>query len=397
MLSSTALTVRRLMTPDPVRLLPQQSVQEALELMNRHRIGAILVADETNRLVGIFTERDFLRRTVSAVPGWRDIPVGEWMSPQPYTIHPDAGWEEAVSSMERLRVRHLPVVEENKPVGIITTRQLVSQRADHLHQLVSERTKEVRNSNEALLSRDSELTHYMKAAAKLQKRLILPHTPPAWPEISWGVHYEPVDPLGGDFYDFALPDENHLGMLIADASGHSIPAAIVAIMTKLAFSDSAKNTCRPGEVLAAMNVRLLDLSDERFVTAFYGVLERETRRFTYASAGHPFPFRYSARTGQVESLSARGFLLGITPDEVYVEKELILDPGDRLCFFTDGVPDCRDEQGCTFGQEQIGVLFRELANAPANLICTRFIERLKDFRGATKLPDDLTFVTVGVT
>src|SRR4051812_12573069 len=129
------LTVRRLMTADPARVRPDQSVQDALDLMNAQRVGAVVVADEADRVVGIFTERDFLRQARQSGTNWQGTPIKEWMSPYPYTIHPDAGWEEAVASLERLRVRHLPVVADGKLVGIVTTRQLVAQRADHLNQV----------------------------------------------------------------------------------------------------------------------------------------------------------------------------------------------------------------------------------------------------------------------
>src|SRR5436305_6638259 len=108
------LTVRSLMNPKPVRIGPDQSVRAALDLMNEHRIGAMVVADDQDRVVGIFTERDFLRRASRSPADLAQVPISDWMSPYPYTIHPDAGWEEAVASMERLRVRHLPVVADSK-------------------------------------------------------------------------------------------------------------------------------------------------------------------------------------------------------------------------------------------------------------------------------------------
>src|SRR6478609_9784674 len=182
------LTVRRLMTTDPVRVVPDQPVQ---------------VADANDKVVGIFTERDFLRQVCKGPADWRSAPVRDWMSPYPYTIHPDAGWEEAVASLERLRVRHLPVVEDGKLVGIVTTRALMAHRAEHLNEIVRERTRELKRANDALLARDAEVTHYMNSAARLQKRLVLPQSPPDWPEVAWGVHYAPLDPLGGDLYGFA--------------------------------------------------------------------------------------------------------------------------------------------------------------------------------------------------
>src|SRR5947209_5810158 len=163
------LTVRRLMTTDPVRVAPDQPVQVAVELINARRVGAVLVADATDKVVGIFTERDFLRQVCKGPADWRSAPVRDWMSPYPYTIHPDAGWEEAVASMERLRVRHLPVVEDGRVVGIITTRALMAHRAEHLNLLVGERMRELRRANDDLMARDAELTHYMNSAARLQK------------------------------------------------------------------------------------------------------------------------------------------------------------------------------------------------------------------------------------
>ncbi len=363
--------------------------------MNQHRIGAVLICDG-DRLVGIFTERDFLRRVCGAHPGWREMAVREWMSPHPYTIHPDAGWEEAVTSMERLTVRHLPVLENGRIVGIITTRQLMSRRAGHLNQVVAERTQELKRTNDALLARDSEVTHYMKAAARLQKRLVLPQEPPDWPEVAWGIHYVPMEQLGGDFYDFARPDPEHLGVLIADASGHGVPAALVAVMARQAFSEASKQTSRPGAVLAEMNRRLQEMADERFVTAFYGVFDRRNRTFTYANAGHPFPFRYSAATGKIELLSARGFLLGVTLEERYAEKTVELAPGDRLGLFTDGLPDCRDERGETFGSDRFSDLFERVANRPAAGMVEEVVSELRRFQGAAKPVDDVTLVAAEV-
>lgn len=395
MASALDLTVRRLMTPAPGYVTPDQPVQSALDLMYTRHIGAVLVAESSGKLVGIFTERDFLRRACTTGDGFQS-PVSEWMSPYPYTIHPDAGWEEAVASMERLRVRHLPVVEDGKLVGIVTTRQLVAQRANHLNQIVAERTRELRQANDALLARDAELTHYMKAAARLQKRLVLPQSPPDWPEVSWGVHYSPLDPLGGDLYGFARPDDDHLGVFIADASGHGIPAAMVAILAKAAFVEASRQTVHPGEVLAAMNERLQDMADERFVTAFYGVLDRKTRRLTYANAGHPFPLWYSARRKACVDLPARGFLLGVMPDEVFVEKSVELEPGDRICLYTDGVADCRDEQGATFGAERLRSQLVEYAEKNASQITESFVEGLKQFRGSAMPVDDMTLVVAEI-
>ena len=285
------LTVRQVMQVEPVVVLPECPLRAVMDQMNQRRIGAIIVVGPSLELRGIFTERDLLRRVADADPGWRDRPVAEWMTSDPHTITPDVGWEEAVALMTRLRVRHLPVIEANRVVGIVSTRMMMGFRAEYLNGLVEARTRDLKRAMDEVMARDSELRYNLRAAGRLQTRLLLPHQPPQWPELRWGVYYAPLDHLGGDYYDVARPDPDHLGFLIADASGHSIAAAMVAIMSRTAFTEVSGTTTSPGEVLSEMNARLQGLADERFVTAFYGVLDRRTRVLTFSNAGHPYPLR----------------------------------------------------------------------------------------------------------
>jgi phosphoserine phosphatase RsbU/P len=390
------LTVRDLMTSPPVVLeSPDASIQDALDLMNQHRVGGVVILDQT-RLVGIFTERDFLKHAADPVPGWRTIPIREWMSPSPYSIDPNTNWEQAVESMQRLRIRHLPVVEANHVIGIVTSKALIANRANYLDQIVLERTREVRRANDSLLSREAEVNHYMKVAGRLQRAIVLPQDPPDWPGIHWAVHYAPLDPLGGDFYDYAQIDKDHLGLLIADASGHSIPAALVAIMARYAFTEVSGKSISPGEVLGKMNERLQNLVDERYVTAFYGILNRQTRVFKYANAGHPFPLQFRGATGEIVPLSARGFPLGISPDERYREKEVHLEPGDRLCLYTDGIPDVMTEMGESFGTSRVQDYLREYGAETSRQLVDGLLAQLTAFRGERRPSDDMTLVLADI-
>jgi len=365
-------------------------------LMNRYRVGAVVVAGPDRVLAGIFTERDLLRRVGDAGPGWRDHPVSEWMTVDPYIISPDVGWEEAVGLMDRLRVRHLPVIEDRKVIGIVSTRLLMGWRGQFLSREVEERTRALKAANDELLARDAELRLNLRAAGRLQTRLFLPQERPDWPDLHWGVHFAPLDHLGGDYYDFARPDPDHLGILIADASGHSIAAAMVAIMCRFAFAGVAGKTVRPGEVLTVINERLQGLTDDRFVTAFYAVLNRRTRVLTYANAGHPYPLHFAARTGQVGQLAARGFLLGIMPGEQYQERTVELEPGDRLCFYTDGMVDARNEIGETFGADRLRECLLAHAADPADALAARLVGCQHTFRGTHTLSDDVTLLVAEI-
>ncbi|MFM8271888.1 MAG: PP2C family protein-serine/threonine phosphatase [Gemmata sp.] len=391
-MQSDALTVRDVMQPQPVLVAPECPLRAVMAEMNQRRIGAVVVVRAGDELAGIFTERDLIRRVADVDPGWRDTPVSDWMTSNPHTILPDVRWEEAVAAMHRHRVRHLPVLDGRRVIGIITSRMLMSQRAEFLDRLVEQRTRQLKAALDEVMSRDAELRQNLRAAARFQTRLLLPHAPPEWPELRWGFHYAPLDQLGGDYFDVAQPDPDHFGFLIADASGHSIAATMVAIMSRIAFADVAGTTTSPGAVLSAMNVRLQGLADERFVTAFYGVLNRRTRVLTYASAGHPYPLRYAARTGAVEPLVSQGFLLGIMPEEQYRERTVQLEPGDRLCFYTDGLIEARDDRGEDYGQQRLERALEEHSQCPAGVLTERLIADQRAFRGDQKLSDDVTLV-----
>lgn len=114
------LRVRHFMHPDPVMVEPGRPIREVLGVMNDRRIGAVVVVDTDRSLLGIFTERDLLKRVTAADPGWRDYPVSMWMSPRPHQIGPEAGWEDVTATMERHSVRHLPVVEGGRVIGIVS-------------------------------------------------------------------------------------------------------------------------------------------------------------------------------------------------------------------------------------------------------------------------------------
>jgi serine phosphatase RsbU (regulator of sigma subunit)/CBS domain-containing protein len=391
-----AVTVRQVMNPDPARVSPDTPVQEALRLMNARRIGTVLVVEGGDLLLGIFTERDLIRRVLTADEGWRGTPVGDWMTRDPHTVGPDVGWEEAAGLLERLKVRHLPVVEAGRVVGLISSRLLIAHREEFFGRAIEERTAELRRANEQLLARDAEMLYNLRAAGRLQNRVLLPQTPPDWPDLRWSIHFAPLDHLGGDYYDFAAPSPDHLGFLIADASGHSIPAALVAILARFGFAQAAGATPHPGDVLSAMNRRLQDLTEERFVTAFYGVLDRRTGVFRYSSAGHPPPLHFEAKTGRVRELLSQGFMLGIMPEEVYAEREVALESGDKLIFYTDGLVEARNEIGELFGTQRLTECLTEHGREASAELLAHVLECQKGFCGQAPLTDDVTAAVVEV-
>lgn len=391
-MSVPEFTVRQVMQAEPVAVSPTTLVQDALNIMNDRRIGALLVFDDPSQLLGIFSERDLLRRVVSAVPGWREYSVSDWMTKSPHTISPDVDWDEAVGMMARVRVRHLPVLEDGRVIGLISNRALMVTRTEYLNGKIEERTRALKDANAQLLAREAESVRNLRAAGRLHRELVLPKSPPELPNLRWAIHYKPLDMLGGDYYDFAEPALDHLGILIADASGHSIPAALLAVMASVGFNDVADRYASPGMVLTHLNRRLLGLSDERFVTAFYGVFDSNSNTMRYTTAGHPPPLHYRAATGQVLPLSGTGFLLGIMPEEEYREREITLEPGDKLCLYTDGITEARNEIGEMFGQERLVGCLTNHGELEAKPLADEILTCQKAFCGSEPRTDDVTLM-----
>ena len=162
-MSVPEFTVRQVMQAEPVAVSPTTLVQDALNIMNDRRIGALLVFDDPSQLLGIFSERDLLRRVVSAVPGWREYAVSDWMTKNPHTISPDVDWDEAVGMMARVRVRHLPVLEDGRVIGLISNRALMVTRTEYLNGKVDERTRALKDANDQLLAREAESVRNLRA------------------------------------------------------------------------------------------------------------------------------------------------------------------------------------------------------------------------------------------
>lgn len=395
MTKPAVLTVREVMAGDPIMVPPDLPLQDVIRVMNRHRIGSVLVGIGTS-LHGIFTERDLLGLAAEAATGWRQQRVGDWMTPEPMAIHPDADWETALSMMERYNIRHLPVVDDGHLVGILSSRQVISNRTRYLDQLVRQRTHELQTLTSELLERDRQMQFQLKVAGELLTRALLPCGPFDGPGLTWAVRFAPLDALGGDYYDFVAPDERYLGVLIADASGHSVSAAMIAVMARIAFAEVARTTTKPADVLRGMNERLVGLTEERFVTAFFGLFDRETRRLTCSNAGHPLPLHFQHRKQVCSPVGPNGLMLGIMPDVDYEEHTIELAPGDRLCFYTDGVIEAHGPGGEQFGAIRLTEVIRQQAPQSPHQLLQHLGQELDQFRGDASPTDDVTMLVAAV-
>jgi serine phosphatase RsbU (regulator of sigma subunit)/predicted ester cyclase len=215
------------------------------------------------------------------------------------------------------------------------------------------------------------------------------------PELEgWQIapYYQPAREVGGDFYDFHLLPGGRLGLVVGDATGKGIPAALVMSTTCGMLRLAAQGSSSPGQMLRGVNEVLFpNIPSNMFVTCFYAILDPHSGRLSYANAGHDLPYLH--RNGEAEELRARGMPLGLMPGMSYEENETILYSGEAALFYSDGLVEAHDPQGGMFGFPKLRALVAE--HGEERSLGDLLLEELYSFVGeGWEQEDDITLLTL---
>ena len=225
---------------------------------------------------------------------------------------------------------------------------------------------------------------------------ILPRATPEVPGLHVAARYLPMSDIGGDFYDFDTSHADRLGVLVADVTGHGVPAALVASMVKMAFAAEAERLDDPGLVLTRMNRTLGGKFAGAYVTACCSVIDGPNRTLRYASAGHPAPILRGS-DGRVTHLDERGLMLAFDATAQYVTAEVALHAGDRLVFFSDGLVEACNAGDEFFGDRRLEqLLVASTAGTPEEFVEQIVAEVQRWVGPGAELQDDVTIVVVDV-
>jgi sigma-B regulation protein RsbU (phosphoserine phosphatase) len=240
-----------------------------------------------------------------------------------------------------------------------------------------------------------QLEHELEVVSEVQRRL-LPKQLPEIEGLHLAVHYATSRFAGGDYYDIIKMPDNQWGFMVADAEGHSAPAAVLMAMTCSLLHSYSGPPTDPAEVLTYINRTLCKVADPSFVTALYAVFDADQRTLRFSRAGHPPPMIYRREENKSVELTGKGvFPMGIYPYDQVPVHETRLGSGDRLLLYTDGVTERFDMEGNAYGENRLlGELAADAVDNP-RLILDGIIEDVQRFAGS-RPPDDDQALVLGI-
>ena len=221
---------------------------------------------------------------------------------------------------------------------------------------------------------------------------MLPTDFPELPDLEIYGRCSSAKNVGGDYFDFFLANENRLDMLIADVSGHNISAALMMANTRSVLRSLMQESIPVNEILARANQLLCDDMNQAgfFISVFLIRFDRLNRRVNYANGGHHPVFKYQPKTKDFEKLDADGLLLGVLPEVRFEEKTLILEPGDSLVMYTDGLIETSNKTGELYGYNNLKKMISKTAQKSPHEIIDEIFTNLESFSNSASQKDDIT-------
>jgi phosphoserine phosphatase RsbU/P len=240
------------------------------------------------------------------------------------------------------------------------------------------------------------LNNELEMARQIQLS-ILPHSIPQLPGLKIAARFLPMTSVAGDFYDFIQIDDKHIGILVADVSGHGLPSALIASMLQVALTGQAAHASEPAKVLAGLNRALCGKFTHNFITAAYVYADLEENLMRYAGAGHPPVLQWRDSAGKTTQVLENGLILGMFEEARYEALEFPLEPGDRYVLYTDGVLEAANSAQEQFGADRFMRFIESHMHLGADQFSQTFLTELSGWSNQTSeqgQQDDITLLVI---
>ena len=245
---------------------------------------------------------------------------------------------------------------------------------------------------ERVADNERRMAREMKIAREIQRQLMPDEFPPI-PALETAVLFKPVAQLGGDLYDWIQFDDGRLAIVLGDVAGKGAPAALYGALASGVIRTRAGRKYPPGQMLELVNKTLFQRPVEgQYIAVTYSIYEPKTRIINLANSGLPYPLL--VRAGQPTFLDIGGIPLGLFANSKYEETELLLQTGDILVFYSDGVVEMRNDGGEEFGLKRLAETVRSNHEKSAKDIVKSISAVLADFIGRVRPQDDRTMIVI---
>ncbi|MFN8382672.1 MAG: SpoIIE family protein phosphatase [Anaerolineales bacterium] len=351
----------------------------------------VLMAEDTPEelLLNVLYEGEYLGEMSLLMPGGHR------------TASVRARGKSTLLSLSRAQFMDITKKHPELAVGMV---RVLSQRLDATNTAtfrdLTEKNRQLQTAYDELKAAQAQLIEKERLERELQvaadiQLSILPDVLPDFDEFGFGARILPARQVGGDFYDVFVLKDGRVGVLIGDVADKGVPSALFMARAHALIMAEADIGLTAGDALRLVNKHITRLQKStQFVTVLYGILDMQTREFSFARAGHEPPLLLHL-DGSVDRIPhSSGMALGLWDDIVLDERSLFLAPGDTLLLYTDGMTDCRDPKGEAFGLERIKNTLSSYANLNAQQVCDNLLETLKNYQDGSKQDDDVTLVTV---
>ncbi|MCS7298808.1 MAG: SpoIIE family protein phosphatase [Spirochaetia bacterium] len=296
----------------------------------------------------------------------------------------------------------------NDEIGVLAKtfdemRKNIKQYSEHLEELVAQRTKELQEAYQKLKEKDDIIQMELDFASKIQKG-IMPNGGYKWHDFVVFGYSQPMEKIGGDFFDiFPIPGGKLL-FYVADVSGHGIPAALVTTMLKISLINISFETSNPSEIIERLNERIRIINSDasqvmaNYLTIFTSIVDREGN-MVYSSGGHHKPILYNSKTRTFEELpEAQGAIVGIIQPELYscTSSNFVLKDGDKMILYTDGVTERRNLSNKELELEGLKKIVAECVdrNLSGKKLLAQILSEIDRFAEGVPPRDDFTILLV---
>jgi len=298
--------------------------------------------------------------------------------------------------VQRHKKGHLIVTDVNmtfirdrndKPIGILgTTRDITEKKIAQ---------ESLKQSEERLRKRNLEMEKDLEAAQLIQNSLVTQDVPTV-KDIKIDYRYYPMDAVGGDYFSFTSLPHGGVGFFLGDVASHGVTAALFLALVR-ATTDRICKECPydTKKYLKSLNSELIDNMPRSFLTAIYGVFQKRNNgklAFSFSSGGHPPILLFQASSGMVSFLETRGRLLGVFNEIKNSEQTMILEKGDRVFMYTDGIPEAKNKKGELLGFDKLLEIVGRHSKCPLNENLDSVIAEVEQFRDGLEQDDDIVFI-----